>query len=167
MFHYSIDSNEKLLHKLPDILGTVSPSHSSPEFKEFYKFCFNYVKSGGPVGAKNIELDMAIEFLAMALDRSRFSTTYTPPIDAAEPTTVRSTTLSSTKADGDFPHLYAFVEFLKAKTPVKVMNRDQWESFVPFNKSVGWDLEGYSEDGACEFFSYVPCGQMSAILTGI
>ena len=55
------------------------------------------------------------------------------------------------KTEGDFPHLYAFIEFLITAAKLKVLNRDQWESFLPFNKTVGWGLEGYSEDSACEY----------------
>lgn len=139
---HSIDSNEKLLDLLPIILDQVSPSFESLDFKSFYKFCFNYGKSGGPPGAKNVELPIAIEFLKVVLDQDRYQIDYTPPDSETE-------TVGGKKMEGNFPHLHTFIEFLQKATKLKVLNRDQWDSFLPFNKSVGWGLEGYSEDSAC------------------
>lgn len=80
----------------------------------------------------------------MALDRDRYRISYTLPADMEE-------NMRGKKTEGDFPHLYAFIEFLITAAKLKVLNRDQWESFLPFNKTVGWGLEGYSEDSACEY----------------
>ncbi|KAF8459530.1 Cullin binding-domain-containing protein [Terfezia claveryi] len=136
-----IDSNEKLLDLLPIILDQVSSSFDSLDFKSFYKFCFNYGKSGGPPTAKNVELPIAIEFLKVVLDKDRYRIDYTPPTSGTEEE-------GGKKMEGAIPHLYAFIEFLQKAAKLKVINRDQWESFLPFNKNIGWGLEGYSEDSA-------------------
>ena len=114
------------------------------DFKSFYRFCFNYGKSGGPPTAKNVELPIAIEFLKVVLDKDRYRIDYTPPTSGAEEE-------GEKRMEGAIPHLYAFIEFLQKAAKLKVINRDQWESFLPFNKNVGWGLEGYSEDSACKF----------------
>ncbi|KAF9581258.1 DCN1-like protein 5 [Lunasporangiospora selenospora] len=44
------------------------------------------------------------------------------------------------------PHMKAFVEFLEAKKPVKVINRDQWYNFLDFSDTISEDLSNY--DGA-------------------
>ena len=118
------------------------PASDSSDFKSFYKFCFEYGKSGGPPGAKNVDLAVATEFLNMALDSQRYSIDYQP---VHEPKTT-----AGEPVIGGFSHTNAFIEFLKSAGPVKVINKDQWDSFLPFNKSVSWGLEGYSEDGACK-----------------
>jgi hypothetical protein len=47
-----------------------------------------------------------------------------------------------------FPIVFEFVRFLQEKTPVKVINRDQWQSFLEFASS---DLSNYDESSACKF----------------
>ena len=135
-----------MLEILPGILEEASPSVDSPEFKSFYKFCFKYGKSGGLPGAKNVDLDIACEFLNMALDKARYQIDYRPT-DLLEGAVGQG----GKRAEGDFPHRHTFVEFLQKAAKLRVVNRDQWESFLPFNKGVGWGLEGYSEDMACKF----------------
>lgn len=49
-----------------------------------------------------------------------------------------------------FPHIESFLEFLEEKTPVKVINKDQWKSFLEFSNSVAEDLKGYDESSACK-----------------
>ncbi|KAG0368584.1 hypothetical protein BGZ54_001611 [Gamsiella multidivaricata] len=44
------------------------------------------------------------------------------------------------------PHEKRFVEFLEAKEPVKVINKDQWYNFLDFSDSITEDLANY--DGA-------------------
>ncbi|KAF8473865.1 hypothetical protein BDZ91DRAFT_650778 [Kalaharituber pfeilii] len=148
MTKLGVDSNEKLLDVLPSILEQTAPSPDAPEFRAFYKFIFNYSKSDSKPGAKNVELDVAVEFLNMVLDRDRYRIDYATRSQDDE-----MEIPGGRKADGAFPHVLTFIEFLKKVRPVKVINRDQWESFLPFNKSVGWELEGYSENGACEFIT--------------
>lgn len=91
-----------------------------------------------------MELPIAIEFLKVVLDKDRYRIDYTPPTSGTEQE-------GGKKMEGAIPHLYAFIEFLQTAAKLKVINRDQWESFLPFNKNVGWRLEGYSEDSACKF----------------
>lgn len=80
----------------------------------------------------------------MVLDKGRYRVDY-------EPVTRLSDDQGGRMMEGAFPHLHAFIEFLQTAAKLKVINRDQWESFLAFNKSVGWGLEGYSEESACEF----------------
>ncbi|KAG0093687.1 DCN1-like protein 5 [Podila epicladia] len=40
-------------------------------------------------------------------------------------------------------HVKAFLEFLEAKKPVKVINKDQWYSFLEFSDSIAEDLSNY------------------------
>lgn len=46
-----------------------------------------------------------------------------------------------------FPIVYDFVSFLQEKKPVKVINRDQWQSFLEF---VSIDMADYDESSACK-----------------
>ncbi|ORE04627.1 hypothetical protein BCV72DRAFT_210919 [Rhizopus microsporus var. microsporus] len=46
-----------------------------------------------------------------------------------------------------FPIVHEFVTFLQEKKPAKVINRDQWQSFLDF---VSTDLSNYDESSACK-----------------
>ncbi|KAI8988254.1 potentiating neddylation domain-containing protein [Mycotypha africana] len=46
-----------------------------------------------------------------------------------------------------YPIVDPFVQFLKERKPVKVINRDQWLSFLDF---VQYDLSNYDESSACK-----------------
>jgi hypothetical protein len=45
------------------------------------------------------------------------------------------------------PIVHEFVAFLQEKRPVKVINRDQWQSFIEFASS---DISNYDESSACK-----------------
>ncbi|KAI8905771.1 hypothetical protein DFJ77DRAFT_209968 [Powellomyces hirtus] len=47
-----------------------------------------------------------------------------------------------------FAHIDSFLQFLETKQPVKVINKDQWRSFLEFSNSVHGDLTGYDETSA-------------------
>lgn len=51
-----------------------------------------------------------------------------------------------------YPIAPEFVTFLKEKKPVKVINRDQWQSFLEFASS---DLLNYDESSACKLYESV------------
>ncbi|KAI7885954.1 potentiating neddylation domain-containing protein [Mucor mucedo] len=44
-----------------------------------------------------------------------------------------------------FPMVHEFVAFLQEKKPVRVINRDQWQSFLEFAAS---DISNYDESSA-------------------
>lgn len=46
-----------------------------------------------------------------------------------------------------FPVVHEFVAFLGEMKPVKVINRDQWQSFLEFAAS---DISNYDESSACK-----------------
>jgi hypothetical protein len=48
-----------------------------------------------------------------------------------------------------FPIVNDFVTFIQENRPVKVINRDQWQSFLEFASS---DIANYDESSACKFF---------------
>ncbi|KAI7858959.1 DCN1, defective in cullin neddylation 1, domain-containing 4 [Circinella umbellata] len=47
-----------------------------------------------------------------------------------------------------FPIVEDFIQFLQEKKPVKVINRDQWQSFLEFVLTVSNDLSDYDEMSA-------------------
>ncbi|KAJ3030245.1 DCN1-like protein 4 [Rhizophlyctis rosea] len=47
-----------------------------------------------------------------------------------------------------YPHINPFLEFLDDQQPVKVINRDQWSTFLDFVKTVDLDLNGYDATSA-------------------
>lgn len=136
----SVDSNESLLRKLPILLKEAIPSFTNRLFDNFYKFCFTYFK---PNDVKNLSWDVASELLTSLLDSARYSLRWCPPSEEAQK--VGGT-------GGEFPHRKAFVEFLNQEPrPVQVITRDQYDQFVPFNRDVPWDLEGFKEEeSTCE-----------------
>jgi DCN1-like protein 4/5 len=47
-----------------------------------------------------------------------------------------------------YQHTEPFVEFLQEKTPVKVINKDQWMNFLEFCEAIAIDLSNYDEMSA-------------------
>lgn len=136
----SVDSDDALLRKLPVLLKEATPSYTNQTFDNFYKFCFSYFK---PTDVKNLAWDVASELLTSLLDPARYSLTWSPLPEEAQG-------VGETK--GDFPHRKAFVEFLSQEpSPVQVITRDQYDQFLPFNRDVPWNLEGFKEEeSTCE-----------------
>lgn len=50
-----------------------------------------------------------------------------------------------------YPVVNEFVTFLQEKRPVKVINRDQWQSFLEF---VSTDISEYDESSACKLVNF-------------
>jgi len=50
-----------------------------------------------------------------------------------------------------YRHLPYFLRFLEEKAPCRVINRDQWMSFLEFQNTVPLDLTGYDESSACNY----------------
>jgi Cullin binding len=48
-------------------------------------------------------------------------------------------------------HVESFATFLTEKQPVKVINRDQWQSFLEFATTVSEDFHDYDEMSACKY----------------
>lgn len=49
------------------------------------------------------------------------------------------------------PHIESFATFLSDRQPVKVINRDQWQSFLEFATTVSEDFHDYDEMSACMY----------------
>ncbi|KAI9262674.1 potentiating neddylation domain-containing protein [Sporodiniella umbellata] len=49
--------------------------------------------------------------------------------------------------ESKYPIVHTFNQFLQEKKPVKVINRDQWNSFLEF---VWTDIDDYDESSACK-----------------
>jgi len=47
-----------------------------------------------------------------------------------------------------FAHAESFLEFLRDKEPVKVINKDQWTSFLEFSTTIAEDLSNFDEMSA-------------------
>jgi len=45
-------------------------------------------------------------------------------------------------------HTEQFIQFLQEKTPVKVVNKDQWMNFFEFCEAVSPDLSNFDENSA-------------------
>ncbi|KAI9481528.1 MAG: potentiating neddylation domain-containing protein [Benjaminiella poitrasii] len=58
-----------------------------------------------------------------------------------------ATVLWSMLLGSEFPIVHDFITFLQEKRPVKVINRDQWQSFIDFVSS---DVSNYDESSACK-----------------
>lgn len=122
------DGNE-LLAALRQWLEELSPDPKKESFIRFFKWCFQYLK--GDSNVKAIGLDIALPFLEVLCDPTRYDLRQQPnrrPVRAGT---------------GKFPHRQAFCSFLRELKPVKAINKDQWESFLDFNSTIPWSMEGY------------------------
>jgi len=126
--------NDTELRKLVEQeMQELTPSTTSDNFAKFYKKFFIMAKQAPE--SKSIPLDQAQVYWSMVLNPISYLTKKPSEED---------------EGNSAFPHAAQFVEFLGQQTQVKVINRDQWESFIRFNRDVGSDLTGYSEDSACK-----------------
>jgi len=131
-----ITNEDQLLKALPQWLRDVKPTTpASDTFLKFYKFMFNFSKASPET--KSVTLESAVAVLTFLLDPTSYDVNYDP--EKATPLPIEQR---------PFPHGEAFLKFLTEKEPRKVINKDQWESFIPFNKSVRYDLENYNPEGA-------------------
>lgn len=140
-----MDSNEKLLAKLPSIIAEVRPGYSSPKFLALYKFCFNHFK---PANAKNLEVAVASELFKVLLDEKKYSLDWEPDEDDGEQEMEDAGGKVDLKeSPGLFPHRDAFLSYLlRTEKPTLVLTRDQYDQFIPFNKDVPFNLAGYNAD---------------------
>ncbi|KAF3941831.1 hypothetical protein ABW19_dt0209870 [Dactylella cylindrospora] len=136
MNKHGIKNNTQLLKTLADWLKDTKPtSPPSDTFLQFYKFMFNFSKPTPET--RSVALDSATAVLSFLLDPVAYDLRYDPET---------ATPLASDVHP--YPHTAPFLRFLVEKQPVKVINKDQWDSFVPFNKSVNYNLDNYNPEGA-------------------
>ncbi|KAJ6259355.1 hypothetical protein Dda_6255 [Drechslerella dactyloides] len=136
MNKHSIKNNQQLLKTLAAWLQDTKPvSPPSDSFLAFYKYMFQFSKATPET--RSVALESALAVLTFVLDPLTYDLKYDPA------------TAVTLKADvHPYPHAAPFLEFLTQKQPVKVINKDQWESFIPFNRSVSYSLENYNPEGA-------------------
>ncbi|KAK6356141.1 DCN1-like protein 4 [Orbilia javanica] len=136
MKKYGVTNNAQLLKTLGGWLQQAKPvSPPSDEFLSFFKYMFQFSKN--PPEARTIAIESATAVLGFVLDPLTYDLKYDP-----------ETAVPLKWEDHPYPHSVPFLEFLTEKQPVKVINKDQWESFLPFNRSVEYMLGNYDPEGA-------------------
>lgn len=149
MKKYGIVNNIQLLKTLGDWLQQTKPvSPPSDEFLSFFKYMFQFSKNSPE--ARTIPAENAIAALAFVLNPSTYDLKYDP-----------ETAVPLNWEKHPYPHAVPFLEFLTEKQPVKVINKDQWESFLPFNRSVDYMLGNYDPEGACKFLPKTTANRLS------
>ncbi|KAI5820948.1 Cullin binding-domain-containing protein [Pyronema omphalodes] len=131
-----VKSNSQLLTVLPTLLSEIRPCREpcpNPNFKAFYKWCFQHFK---PEGQKGMPVDFAEIILQTLLDPTRYHPDWV--LDDYPP------------KNEEFPHVDAFCEYITQSEPrpVHVINKDQFEQFYEFNLAVSWSAVEHSEDSA-------------------
>ncbi|RVD84054.1 uncharacterized protein DFL_005823 [Arthrobotrys flagrans] len=136
MKKYGISNNTQLLKTLGSWLQQAKPvSPPSDEFLSFFKYMFQFSKNVPE--SRTIPAESATAVFAFVLDPLTYDLKYDP-----------ETAVPLKWEDHPYPHAVPFLEFLTEKQPVKVVNKDQWESFLPFNRSVEYMLGNYDPEGA-------------------
>ncbi|KAK6531092.1 DCN1-like protein 4 [Arthrobotrys megalospora] len=136
MKKYGVANNAQLLKTLGTWLQQTKPvSPPSDDFLSFFKYMFQFSKVTPE--SRTIALENASAVLAFVLDPLTYDLKYDPETATPLKWEVHP-----------YPHAVPFLEFLTEKQPVKVINKDQWESFVPFNRSVEYMLGNYDPEGA-------------------
>jgi len=89
---------------------------------------------------------MACEMFTVLLDERSYSTKWTPPTESNNSLKVKESIIWE-----KFPHKHAFLEFLgSTPPPTKVITKDQYRQFIPFNEQVDTDFKGYAiETSVC------------------
>ncbi|RPA90248.1 hypothetical protein L873DRAFT_473102 [Choiromyces venosus 120613-1] len=130
-----IYSNDTLRRELPNLMQLVAPG--SERFQKFYWFCYEFFKAPD---AKYLPLDMACEIFNIILDETTYNTKWAPPGESKNPLKVKQP-ISWER----FPHRHAFLEFLKSTPqPTRVITKDQYRQFLPFNEQVDLEFEEYT-----------------------
>ncbi|KAF3169019.1 DCN1-like protein 4 [Orbilia oligospora] len=136
MKKYNIANNTQLLKALGGWLQQAKPvSPPSDDFLSFFKYMFQFSKNTPE--ARTIPAENALAALAFVLNPSTYDLKYDP-----------ETAVPLKWEKHPYPHAVPFLEFLAEKQPVKAINKDQWESFLPFNRSVEYMLGNYDPEGA-------------------
>lgn len=134
-----VQGNADLRKHFGSLFDRYHPGRDSSTFSEFFKWVFTHVKAPE---SKIIPLQEAIAYLTTILDSARYSISWSAPS-----TEVEDPLSHIAYGDPPFPHLRAFIQFLGVQRSIRSFNRDQWDSFLPFNQTVKWDLDGYDELG--------------------
>ena len=100
------------------------------------------------------------------LDEKSYSTKWTPPAESNNSLKVKQPITWE-----KFPHKHAFIEFLgSTPPPTKVITKDQYRQFIPFNEQVDTDFKGYAiETSVCKHSppSLLPCTRdLTCIILG-
>ncbi|KAK6499888.1 DCN1-like protein 4 [Arthrobotrys musiformis] len=136
MRKHNVANNAQLLKTLGTWLQQTKPvSPPTDDFLSFFKYMFQFSKNVPE--ARTIAAENATAVLGFVLDPRTYDLKYDP--ETADPLKWE---------DHPYPHAVPFLEFLTEKQPVKVINKDQWESFLPFNRSVEYMLGNYDPNGA-------------------
>ena len=94
------------------------------------------------------------------LDERSYSIKWTPPTESNNSLEAKGSRVWGW--DLLFPHKDAFIEFLgSTPPPTKVITKDQYRQFIPFNDQVDIDFKGYTiETSVCRHFpSLLPWAQ--------
>ncbi|TPX56310.1 hypothetical protein PhCBS80983_g04633 [Powellomyces hirtus] len=120
--------------------------HDSPQqFKDLYLFAFSFAKEGDQ---KSLGIDHGTQLLPRVRYDENRARAFGPQADP-EPAKAMWQLLCP---PAKFAHIDSFLQFLETKQPVKVINKDQWRSFLEFSNSVHGDLTGYDETSAYTLF---------------
>ncbi|KAF3905079.1 hypothetical protein AA313_de0209343 [Arthrobotrys entomopaga] len=136
MNKYGLKNNPQLLKQLATWLQETKPTTPpSDSFLAFFKYMFQFSKATPET--RSVQLESVIAVMTFVLDPLTYDLKYDP-----------ATAVPLGSDVHPYPHTPPFLEFLTEKQPVKVVNKDQWESFVPFNKAVDYNLGNYNPEGA-------------------
>lgn len=126
------------------------PTAEDERFHSFYRFLFAFLK---PEGQKSLPKEFAIPALEIVFSTAAAAKEY------AEGDEEES---GENKADEKWKLGREFVEFAKDQGEAfKSVSQDVWNQLFEFLKTVGPDLEGWSEMDACEFSVCAPCAFLS------
>lgn len=120
---FSADTPKKLQKAIPTFRSVLSDINSI-DFKELYKYTFNFARGEQRV----VDVAMAKAFWKMLMEDE---TVHQEPRDAVE-------------------HASHFAKFLEERGTVKSITRDQWMSFRDFCTAVKADLSNWDDNSACE-----------------
>lgn len=126
--NFSVDTLDKMKAALPSLERYASPDLAEETFSELYHWAFTYMK--GESIKKVVDLDVIYSC------HSRLTKVAVPLLEVLF-------------AKRENMHICHFLEFLKqTPPPVKSLNKDQWDSFYVFSKSLDEKFSDYSEDAA-------------------
>ncbi|CDS05733.1 hypothetical protein LRAMOSA08261 [Lichtheimia ramosa] len=98
--------------------------------------------------AKRPELENALNDAEQMKDMYRYTFGYAKNKDQKCMDVEVASALWSMLLGSKFPIVNDFLTFLQEKCPVRVVNRDQWQSFLEFAATVSPDLSEYDETSA-------------------